>query len=210
MRFELVVWHEPAPVPRERAARIREELAQGADRAPHPAVEAFAADLSALFPGLTPLVRPGHAVVTMEPQEADRVSAAVFPLARRHGLVCYDPVRGLVHNLHPLGVYPGMQLHTGDGMIITDPDLGLVHDVLGTLSVHNPFAALVCFGRHFLQVSPAGEGFELEYKDGAAGVIHRTHLADLAELRRCFAEYAAGGRAFLDRHSWTPTPVGRG
>lgn len=210
VRFELVVWHEPAPIPRERAARVREELAAGADRAPHPGVGTFAAELSALFPGLEPLVRPGHAVVTMQPQDADQISAAVFPLARKHGLVCYDPVRGLVHNLEPVGVYPGMQLHTGDGLIITDPDLGLVHDALGTLSMpHNPFAVLVCFGRHFLQVSPAGEGFELEYKDGAAGVIHRTLVRDLGELRRCFAEYAAGSRDFLGRHSWRSQPVGR-
>jgi len=202
VRFELVVWHEDKPIPRERAARLRQGFADGADAAPHPAVGAFVAALSALFPDVAIEEHPGHAVVTMEPEVADAVSIQAFALARRHGLVCYDPVRDLVHNLEPVGVHPGMQLRTGDGMIIVDPDLGLVHDALGTLSPQNPFLALVNFGRHFLQVSPIAGGYELEFKDSAAGEMRRTVIADLAELRRCFAEYAAGDHAFLARHTW--------
>lgn len=202
MRFELVVWHEENPIPRERAARLRRRFAEGADAAAHPAVGAFVAALSALFPEVAIEEHPGHAVVAMEPEVADAVSIQAWALARRHGLVCYDPVRDLVHNLEPVGVHPGMQLRTGDGMIIIDPDLGLVHDALATLSPQNPFLALVNFGKHFLQVSPIGDGYELEYKDSVAGRMQRTTVADLEELRRCFAEYAAGDHAFLARHVW--------
>lgn len=202
MRFELVVWHAAEPVSRERAARLREEFAAGADAAEHPQVAAFAAALSALFPGVDVATRPGHAVVTMEPDVADAVSTEAFALVRQHGLVCYDPVRDLVHNLEPLGVFPEMQLRTGDGMMIVNPDLGLVHDALGTLSPQNPFLTLVNFGRHFLQVSPIATGYELEFRDSVAGRMFRTTITDLAELRRCFAEYAAGDDAFLGRHTW--------
>lgn len=202
MRFELVVWHDTEPVSREQAARLRRECAGGADAAAHPQVAAFAAALAALFPDVDIATRPGHAVVTMEPDVADAVSIEAFALARKHGLVCYDPVRDLVHNLGPVGVYPDMQLRTGDGLIIVDPDLGLVHDALATLSPQNPFLTLVNFGRHFLQVSPIAEGFELEYKDSVAGRMLRTTVADLAELRRCFAQYAAGDHTFRARYVW--------
>lgn len=139
---------------------------------------------------------PGAVLVTMEPEEMDEVSNRVFAAAAAYGLVCYDPQRDLVHNRVPVGVYPEMQLHTGDGMIVVNPDLGLVRDFLGTLSPGNPFAALVVFGQHFIQVSP---GYELEYKEG---FMRRAVVEDLEEVRRAFAEYARGERGFLDRHDW--------
>ena len=80
---------------------------------------------------------------------------------------------------------------------MTDPDLGLVRDVLATLSPYDPFVALVNFGRHFIQVSP---GYELEYKE--KGLI-RTEVAELDEVQRAFQEYATGERGFLGRHEWT-------
>ncbi len=205
MRFELVVWHEPKPITRERAAELHRRFADGEDAAPHPGVAAFAEALSALFPEPEVRPHPGHAVVTMHPEIADAVSTEAFPLARNHGLVCYDPVRDLVHNLEPVGVHPDMQLRTGDGLMIVNPDLNLVNDALATLSPQNPFLTLVNFGRHFLQVSPEPGGYELEYRDSVAGRMHRTTVADLAEIRRCFAEYATGDHAFLGRHAWTVT-----
>jgi len=202
VHFELVVWHAAEHISRERAARLRQEFAEGADAPANPQVAAFAKALSAVFPEVDIAVHPGHAVVTMEPDVADTVSTHAFALARTHGLVCYDPVRDLVHNLGPLGVYPEMQLRTGDGMIIVNPDLGLVHDALATLSPQNPFLTLVNFGQHFLQVSPTSTSYELEFKDSVAGRMLRTTIGDLQELRRCFAEYAAGDQAFRARHAW--------
>ncbi|MFF5264165.1 hypothetical protein ACFY4C_34995 [Actinomadura viridis] len=211
MSFELAVWYEPEPITAARAAATE----RGAI-APHPAVAAFARDAAAAFPDAEIEAEADagdgaeadargvrRAVVRMPPDRADAISAEVYALARAHGLICHDPGRGLVHNLAPTPVHPGTQLHTGDGMVVTDPDLGLVHDVLGRLSpAGNPFAALVLFGRHFIQVSPERGGYELEYKDGLRDVIHRTHVDDLGEVRRAFAEYARDERGFLDRLSW--------
>lgn len=186
---ELMVWDEPTPISRDQAratylAVKKSEPAAG--EAPAVAKE---------LPGVV-TVYPGHVLVTMDLDTMDEMSGQVFTVARAHGLVCYDPQRDLLHNVAPLGVYQGMQLHTGDGMIVHDPDLGLVHDVLATLSAQNPFVALVTFGRHFIQVSP---GYELEYKEGT---LSRAVVGDLADVQRAFHEYAIGDRAFLDRHEW--------
>lgn len=199
MSFELAVWHEPTPITREEAERVFQTLGsrEPGDAEPHPGVAAFAARL----PGAE-AVSPTHALVTVEPERSDEVSGEVFALARECGLVCYDPQRHLVHNLAPLGVYPGMQLRTGDGMIVVDPDLGLVADALTTMSPQNPFTALVVFGEHFIQTSPEISGYELESKDSVKDVMLRTHVSGIETVQRAFAEYAVGERAFLDRHRW--------
>ncbi|MEV4475102.1 hypothetical protein [Nonomuraea sp. NPDC049504] len=190
MSVELMVWDEPVPISRDQAratylAVKRTEPGDG----PTP-------DVAKELPGEVTLY-PGHVLVTMDLDTMDEVSAQVFTVARAHGMVCYDPQRDLVHNVAPLGVYEGMQLHTGDGMTVNDPDLGLVHDVLATMSPQNPFVALVNFGRHFLQVSP---GYELEYKEGT---LIRTMVEDLSEVQQSFHDYATGDRAFLSRHTWS-------
>ncbi|MEU0519554.1 hypothetical protein [Streptosporangium sp. NPDC006007] len=199
MSFELAVWHEPTPITREDAERVFRALGgrEPGDAEPHPGVAAFVARLPWARP-----VSPAHALVTVEPERSDEVSGEVFALARECGLVCYDPQRHLVHNPAPPGVHPGMQLRTGDGMIVVDPDPGLVADALTTMSPQNPFTALVVFGEHFIQTSPEISGYELEYKDSVKDVMLRTHVSGVEAVQRAFAEYAAGGRAFLDRHRW--------
>ncbi|MQY06023.1 hypothetical protein [Actinomadura macrotermitis] len=198
MTFTLLVWHEPAPISREQAAGT--DLA---GLAPGPAVAAFADEFGKLRPEAAPeVVEDRYARVTLAPENVDELSTEVFALARAHGLVCWDPERELVHNPGPAGVYEGMQLHTGDGLIVLDPDLGLIRDALARLGPGNPFAALVVFGRHFVQASPEEGGFELEYKDSVKGVLYRTHVGDVAEVQRAFQEYAMDGRGFLERHDW--------
>ena len=203
MSAELMVWRADGPVSREAAAAkyrgVQGARAEGPDGSLGLLAESREPSLVALaeqLPGLV-TVHDGYAMVVMEPEEMDEVSNQVFTLAAGLALTVYDPQRDLVHNTGPLGVNPAMQLHTGDGMIVTNPDLGLVHDVLGTLSPQNPFVALVTFGSHFIQVSP---GYELEYKEGA---IRRTMVEDLADIRRAFHEYALGERAFLERLDWS-------
>ncbi len=199
MSFELAVWYEPEPITREHAEHVLRALRAGEPGAAeaHPGVAEFAA--------LLPEARqasPAHALVTVDLERSDEVSGEAFALARRCGLVCYDPQRRLVHNLAPLGAYPGMQLRTGDGMIVIDPDLGLVHDAVATMSPQNPFTALVVFGEHFIQSSPEISGYELEYKDSLRDVMVRTHVPGLPEVQEAFGEYATAGRAFLERHDW--------
>ncbi|MCK2221765.1 hypothetical protein MF672_049355 [Actinomadura sp. ATCC 31491] len=198
MSVELMVWDEPAPISRDQAratylaVKRAQPVTTAGDDVP---------DVVKELPGEVRLYPDRHVLVSMDLDSMDEVSAQVFTIARAHGLVCYDPQRDLVHNVAPLGVYEGMQLHTGDGMIVHDPDLGLVHDVLGTLSPQNPFAALVNFGRHFLQVSPVPAGHELEYKEGT---MVRAVVEGVEEVRQVFHDYATGDRSFLTRHEWTP------
>ncbi|MER7502241.1 hypothetical protein AB0L05_13620 [Nonomuraea pusilla] len=193
MSVELMVWDEPVPISRDQARAAY--LAVKKTEPAHGPVPEVAKEL----PGEV-TVYPGHVLVTMDLDTMDEMSARVYAVAREHGLVCYDPQRDLVHNVGPLGAYEGMQLHTGDGMIVHDPDLGLVHDVLATMSPQNPFVALVVFGRHFMQVSPdGGGGYELEYKESE---LSATAVRELEEVRRAFHEYATGDRSFLARHSW--------
>ncbi|MFF3667710.1 hypothetical protein [Microtetraspora malaysiensis] len=180
--MKLAVWRESGPISRDQA---RERFLDGPPEPDDDFADAFAA----LF--------PGERIDDIPLERVDEISNAVFALAREHGLVCYDPQRDLVHSLEPRSVYPQMQMHTGDGMIVGDPDLKLISDVLETLSPQNPFVALVCFGEHFMQVSP---GYELEFKEN--GEIRATVTADLAEVRRAMLEYATGDRSFLQRHEW--------
>ncbi|WP_433253072.1 hypothetical protein ACQPYK_08980 [Streptosporangium sp. CA-135522] len=200
MNVELAVWHESEPITKERAENVFQALRRGEPDAavPHPGVAAFAERLPE-----AEQASPAHATVAVEPERADEVSGEAFALARACGLVCYDPQRGLVHNLAPLGVYSGMQMHTGDGMIVVDPDLRLVTDALTTMSPQNPFTALVVFGEHFIQTSPEMTGYELEYKDSVQDLMFRTHVPDLETVQDAFTEYATGGRAFLERHAWS-------
>ncbi|WP_326820390.1 hypothetical protein [Streptosporangium sp. NBC_01756] len=198
MSVELAVWHEPEPISREQAENVFQALRRGEPAAgPHPGVAAFAERLSGVAQAF-----PAYALVVVEPERADEVSGEVFAAARECGLVCYDPQRELVHNLAPLGVYSGMQMHTGDGMIVVDPDLRLVADAPATLSPQNPFTALVVFGEHFIQASPEITGYELEYKDSVRDLMFRTHVSDLGAIQQAFAEYATGDRSFLERHDW--------
>lgn len=184
-----MVWREAAPIARDQARAAYLATRKGAPTGELP-------DFAKELPGQV-TAYGDRVLVTMELESMDELSAEVFTVARAHGLVCYDPQRDLVHNLEPLGVYEGMQLHTGDGMIVVDPDLGLVNDALTTLSPQNPFAALVVFGAHFIQVSP---GYELEYKEGT---LRSTEVPELAEVQRAFREYATGSRDFLARHVWS-------
>ncbi|GAA3154597.1 hypothetical protein GCM10010466_51940 [Planomonospora alba] len=199
MSFQLAVWHEPEPITKEHAESTFRALRSGQTGAvaAHPGVGAFVERLPEARQ-----ISPGYALVTVELERSDEVGGAAFEAARECGLVCYDPQRHLVHNREPLGAYPGMQMHTGDGMLLVDPDLQLVHDALATMSPQNPFTALVVFGQHFIQTSPEPGGYELEYKDSVRGVIYRTHVEDLKTVQEAFAEYAVDNRAFMERHDW--------
>ncbi|MFI7451819.1 hypothetical protein ACIBQX_30280 [Nonomuraea sp. NPDC049714] len=190
MSVELMVWNEPAPISRDQARAAYLEVKKTEP------VAGQLPDIAKELPGLV-TVYHDQVLVAMDLDSMDELSGQVFTVARAHGVACYDPQRDLVHNVAPLGVHQGMQLHTGDGLIVHDPDLGLVHDVLATLSPQNPFVALVNFGQHFIQVSP---GYELEYKETD---LIRTEVAELDEVQRAFQEYATGERGFLGRHEWS-------
>lgn len=215
MTYELLIWRADGPVTREQAERVgdtRETGGVAGDPVPEPApvIGEFVVELRRLHSDVQVAETGGgrFARVEMADDQADQVSTDVYAIAQGHRLIVWDPVRGLVHNVAPVGVYQGMQLHTGDGMVVIDPDLGLVRDVLTRLGPGNPFAALVVFGHHFVQVSPEDDGYELEYKDGSQGQLYRTNVSDLAEVQRAFTEYANDDRGFRDRHTWQAVATG--
>ncbi|WP_026414209.1 hypothetical protein [Actinomadura oligospora] len=205
MTYELLLWRSDRPLTREEAAKAGETGAE-----PTPAIGEFVVELRRLHSDVqvAETGRGRFARVEMADDRADQVSTDVYAIAQGLGLIVWDPVRELVHNIAPVGVYQGMQLHTGDGMVVIDPDLGLVRDVLTRLGGENPFAALVVFGHHFIQVSPEDGGYELEYKDGARGELHRARVLELAEVQLAFTEYANDDRGFLDRHTWANVSTG--
>ncbi len=214
--FELAVWHEPKPITREHAENVfqtfRHGKPHGASPRPEPgAPRSGEQEPAETHPGVAAFVErvpeaeplsAAFALVTVDLERADEVAAEVFALAAECGLVCYDPQRGLVHNLSPRGVHPTMEMRTGDGMIVVGPDLQLISDALATMSPQNPFTALVVFGEHFVQTSPEVSGYELEYKDSVRNRMFRTHVPDLEAVQTAFIEYAMGERAFLERHDW--------
>jgi hypothetical protein len=211
--FELAVWYEPKPITREHAENVFQALRHGTpkDRGTPPSDLSEEREASEAYPGVAAFadrlpgaewLSPGHVLVTVDLERADEVSGEAFALATECELVCYDPQRGLVHNLGPLGVDPAMEMRTGDGMIVVNPDLQLISDALATLSPQNPFMALVVFGEHFIQSSPEISGYELEYRDSTKDLMFRTHVPDLEAVQDAFTEYATGERAFLDRHEW--------
>ncbi|GAB1820529.1 hypothetical protein [Herbidospora sp. RD11066] len=185
MTFELALWYEPEPISREDARDLYPKAQIPPDTS---------RQLAAALPGAT----VDGAFVIAPDDLTDEVGNAAFAFAREHNLVCYDPQRHLIHNREPLGAYRDVQLHTGDGMVVHDPDLNLVNDVLETLSPENPFMALVVYGHHFVQVSP---GYEVDFKE--QGVIRSTTTTDKAEVRKIVLLYLVGDRSFLDAHEWT-------
>ncbi|WP_061299210.1 hypothetical protein [Herbidospora cretacea] len=185
MTFELAVWHEPEPISREDARDLYPKA-----RIP--------AETSRLLAAALPGATVDGAFVSAPDELTDEVGNAAFAFAREHNLVCYDVRRHLVHNREPLGAYREVQLHTGDGMVVHDPDLNLVNDVLETLSAENPFMALVVYGNHFVQVSP---GYEVDFKE--AGVIRTMTTPGKEDVRRIVLLYLVGDRSFLDAHEWT-------
>lgn len=209
MSFELGVWREASPIGREPALiRYRDrDFGQAS-----PEVAAFWDELCGLVEkGVIDGSEhaPDHVIVRAPLEYMDQISEVVYGLARANRLVCYDPQRHLVSNLTPLGVYPDLLLHTGDGLMLEQPDLGLVDDVLGRLSTENPFVALVVPGRHFLQTSEESEGeYTLEYRDSVQRRMAAATTPDLAELRHAFQSYALGDSSFLNRFHWEPVELG--
>jgi hypothetical protein len=209
MSFELGVWREASPIGRELALIRYRECDFG---------EA-SLEVAAFWDELRGVVEewviegseyaPDHVIVRTSIEYMDQISEVVFRLARENRLVCYDPQRHLVSNLTPLGVYPDLRLHTGDGLMLEQPDLGLVDDVLSRLSAENPFVALAVPGRHFLQASEGASGdYTLEYRDSVQRRMAAAVTPDLAELRRAFQSYALGDASFLNRFHWEPVELG--
>lgn len=207
MSFELGVWREAAPISREAALakfRARDFPEDGAAAFWHALRELVDEELLK-----DSSHAPDHVIVRCPVECMDEISGVVLGLARAHGLVCYDPRRHLVSNLEPLGAFPELRLHTGDGLVLEQPDLGLINDVLTQISAENPFVALVVPNTHFLQTSEEKPGeYTLEFRDVIKSEMIATTIPDRAALQAAFHSYAQADLSFLTHHSWHPIILG--
>ncbi|QFU88364.1 hypothetical protein [Amycolatopsis sp. YIM 10] len=222
MSYDLAVWHEPAGIAADQAARkytrlITEE--PGTDPT-HPRVAAFYRELTARYPELDGLpdddsspwsvrltVTSAAVVMCLVWSRADEVGPQVRSLADRHGLVVFDPQNESVHHPEAMRTKPTLVLSTCGGSQADNPDPETIKRTLRTLSLGNWFAVLER-GDTYVQVG-FGENagtrpgwYALERRDGSADKHFRAEVADLDEIIAAFTGFAGHDGAWPQRFSW--------
>jgi hypothetical protein len=116
MSFDLGVWHTPKRLTDEEAGLLYVALCELDNQGlpPHPAVDAFYAELTARYPEIDTVAddriddhdycpwscaldrSPGHVIMPCVWSQAENVERFVHQLARKHGLAVYDPQQGRV------------------------------------------------------------------------------------------------------------------
>ena len=120
MSFDLAVWHTPARLTDAEAGALHAALCESRTDgvAPHPAVDAFYAELTARYPEIDTVPddriddsdycpwscaldrSPGHVIMACVWSQAQAVGEFAWDLAGRHRLALFDPQQGRLH-------YPG-------------------------------------------------------------------------------------------------------
>ncbi|WP_123821505.1 hypothetical protein [Kitasatospora cineracea] len=115
MSFDLYVWHEPTPITLDRALVVLESLNNGDDTVVQadPRNLTLMSELLVGFPdpddpdddevddlvwSVSPDANEHRLILSVGWSRADNFSRAVFALAQKHGLTCFDPQRDEVHN----------------------------------------------------------------------------------------------------------------
>ncbi|WP_326568055.1 hypothetical protein VSH64_40655 [Amycolatopsis rhabdoformis] len=213
MSFDLAVWFAPAAVSaaeaKDRYTRLTNED-EGAVE--HPQVAAFYRELTARHPELVddPEKSPWTAglglsadavVMTIAWSRAEAVARLVFDLARRHGLVAFDPQKGDVHNPAALA------LSSCDGARVENPDPAALRAALQRLSARNWHAVLER-GDAYVQVGQgeyagAPEGhYALEHRDGSPDRHYRTDVPSLDDVATAFIGFATHDPDWRTRFEW--------
>jgi hypothetical protein len=116
MSCDFGVWYPEKRVSDEEAGKLYVRLCEGdaAGLIPHPAIEAFYAELTAKHPEIDTIAEgkiddhdycpwscaldhsPNHVVMSCVWSQADYAHRLVLDLARKHGLAVYDPQAGKV------------------------------------------------------------------------------------------------------------------
>jgi hypothetical protein len=235
MSFDLYVWREVQPITAERASRVHGQLAGGHTDLvePDPRVDAFYRELIARFPPLEDLsdeeldsspwsVSPGDAGrypgmplryvgASIRWSRAQDVSAHMVHLAKRHGLVCFDPQAGRVHNPAEPAPAGGARLTFCDGSAVEDPSPADLRPLLRRLSARNWYAVLERQSGWFLQVGvgpnaggvPPGQ-FALEYQEGAIDRHYRAVVGSVDDVAAVFEAFATGADLRTAGVTWTP------
>jgi hypothetical protein len=171
MSFDLAVRYLRERIGNEEAGKLYVCLCDGdaSGVAPHPAIDAFYAELTAKHPEIDKLPEkkiddhdyspwsyklhrsPGHVIMSCVWPKATDVHRLVQKLARKHGLVLYDPQSDVA-------TYP-------DGSLGTKANRGAL-GILGTFAV--------LFGAIFVyvgQISPSGSSLAFDIFAGLCGLM---------------------------------------
>jgi hypothetical protein len=212
VRYELYVWHEPAPISAVRAATKLAAWNAG-DREVFPShfsVPLLRAELLARGPGadrweVSPA--PGASVLRVA-TDARALAEVVRQGARRHGLVCYDPRRELVDPDGP--ALAAFTLSSARLAPVPDPGDELIGKTVRGLDEDNFFAVLERADGTFVQVgfgaragAPAGV-YALEFSGGDPQRHWRSETTDVGEAVRLVREFRDGGDSWRSRYAWRP------
>jgi hypothetical protein len=116
MSFDLGVWYPPTRISDKEAGQLYSRLCEGdtSGVVPHPAIEAFYADLTTRHPEIDAVPQekigdhdyspwscaldhsPGHVIMPCVWSKAEHVHRLVHDLARKHGLAVYNPQSAVV------------------------------------------------------------------------------------------------------------------
>ncbi|MEV8609097.1 hypothetical protein AB0383_14385 [Amycolatopsis sp. NPDC051373] len=212
MSFDLAVWFAPAEVTATEAKARYDQLvdAEPGD-VKHPQVAAFYRELTVRYPELVDdfenspwaagLDLTEAAVVMPITSPHAEVARFVLALARRHGLVAYDPQSGEVRN-------PGvLTLTSADGSRAENPDAATIRTTLQRLSATNWHAVLER-GDAYVQVGQgqhagASEGhYALEHRDGSPDRHYRTDVPSLEDVATAFLAFATHDDTWRARFEW--------
>ncbi|MFF5099066.1 MULTISPECIES: hypothetical protein [Actinosynnema] len=207
MGFDLAAWRESAPITAEAALeRYRDLAARSLAGAVEPELKGFLEELGTAFAaGVTPWAqepsaRGGVVVMSVRWSQSARVHAVVRELARRHGLVCFDPQERQV-------LHPWVALSLSDGTRVENPDAERIAAALGSLSRSRYYAILERAEQDYVQVgygesAEGGASYALERRSGSADRHHRCELPDLARVTRAFEAFAAGEDGWEAGFEW--------
>jgi len=224
MSFDLYIWSSRQPVTSDRAQEIFRLLADGHDDAVEPddRVLALHRELIDRYPPLETLgdTELESSPWTMSPDATDRrvvlcmswstaaeASPFVLELAKQHGLVCFDPQSGQIHQPD---TGAALHLESCDGSRIYNPTRQDLRRALDSLSPDNWYACLEREPGWFVQVGigsyagdvPAGK-FGLEYREGTPERHVRALVDSLEAVAGAFDGFAAGDDSWKRGHSWT-------
>jgi hypothetical protein len=223
--FDLLVWHESAPITADEARAKLERRGDDGVFHDHPAVAAFRDALLQRFPALESLSEKdldGYGVWSVTPQpstsllelscvwsRASEVGAAVVDLAGEHGLICYEPGMHVVNPNVP-GYNPPFLLSSARFPDIPDPDARRLEWAVRRLGDDNDFAILDRDDGWFAQVGwgeragvPVGT-YVLEYQEGTADRHFRSETWDVAEVVQFLQDFLADDQSWKQRHQWKP------
>jgi hypothetical protein len=116
MSFDLGVWHTQERLSDEEAGALYHDLCESRRDGvtPHPAVDAFYAELTARYPEIDTIPEeriddhdycpwscaldrsPGHVIMSCVWSQAEKVARSVHELAVKPGLAVFDPQQGKV------------------------------------------------------------------------------------------------------------------